>query len=88
MALFLRFKTAFFPQRNLNTHTAEQNCEMIVATAAPRTPICNPKINNGSRTIFNTAPIRIVNIPVFPNPWLLIKGFIPSVIITNSVPKR
>ena len=88
IALFFRFRIAFFPVRKRKTQMAEQSWEMIVAKAAPWTPMCIPKINRGSRRMFSTAPISIVSIPVFPKPWLLINGFIPRVIITNRVPRR
>ena len=88
IASFLMRSVTFLPVRNFSTQTAEQNCDRIVASAAPRTPIWNTKIKIGSRTIFKAAPIRIVSIPIFPKPWQLINGFSPSEIITNGVPIR
>lgn len=32
------------------------------------------------------APIRTDSMPVFANPWAVIKAFIPSVISTKTVP--
>ena len=80
--------SAFFPVRKKNTHTADAPWEITVAMAAPRTPISNPKIRTGSRMIFMTAPRRTVIIPIFPNPWALIKLFIPRLVITKTVPRR
>ena len=82
------FRTAFFPVRNLRTQSAEQIWEIIVAIAAPLTPIWNTKIKTGSRIKFITAPMRTVSIPMLPNPWQLIKGFRPREIITAGVPAR
>ena len=44
---------------------------MIVAIAAPLTPIFNANINIGSRTILNRPPIIIVNIATFAFPSAL-----------------
>ena len=37
----------------------ESAWEMVVAQAAPATPMPNPKIKMGSKTVFTTAPITI-----------------------------
>ena len=42
---------------------APEICPITVATAAPATPMSRPKMNTGSRTMFNTAP----------EPWTIIK---------------
>ena len=60
---------------------------MMVARAAPFTPIPKPKIKIGSRMIFNTAPSTTTHILTVVLPWAVIKAFIPSVIWTNSVPE-
>ena len=62
--------------------------EMMVARAAPRTSMRKPKMNTGSRMMLATAPRSTVCIPIRPNPWELIKAFIPSPIITNTLPSR
>ena len=74
--------------RNLSTHAADKNWEMIVARAAPRTSMRKPKMNTGSRMMLATAPRSTVCIPIRPKPWELIKAFIPSPIITNTLPSR
>ena len=51
-------------------------------------PMSKRKMNTGSRTMFTTAPSPTVIMPTFPNPWALIKGFIPRPIITKRVPVR
>ena len=61
---------------------------MMVARAAPRTPMWRTKIKSGSRIRFRTAPMETVSIPVIPNPWALIKLFMPRLIMTKSVPIR
>ena len=50
---------------------------MTVAMAAPATPMSKTKMKIGSRTRFRTAPMARVHMPVFGNPWALIKPFIP-----------
>ena len=88
MAGSFSFKMVFLPVRNLSTQKADRNWEMIVASAAPLTPMPNTKINSGSRTIFATAPRSTVYMPMRPNPWEFIKLFMPSPIITNTLPSR
>ena len=76
------------PVKNWSTHTADTPWAITVARAAPFTPMSSRKIKMGSSTMLMTAPMTTVNIPVFPNPWALIKGFIPRPIMTNRVPHR
>ena len=83
----LIFRNVFFPHRKLTTQMQESACDMIVARAAPRTSMSNPKMKIGSRMIFATAPIRTESIPVFANPCAVIKAFMPSVISTKIVPR-
>ena len=69
------------------TQTHETHCEITVASAAPLTPILSPKINIGSSTIFDTAPIITVTMPIFAKPCAVINAFMPRVSWTNTVPK-
>ena len=69
----------FFPNRKARTQIHDKAWEKIVARAAPRTPMWKPKIKMGSRIIFATAPMSTESIPVFANPWAVIKAFMPSV---------
>ena len=78
----------FFPVRNFSTQAAEQAWERMVARAAPFTPRSSAKMKMGSSTIFTTAPRATVSMPITEKPWALMKGFIPSPIITNRVPSR
>ena len=86
---FLAFKrrTVFLPKRNATTQMHETHCEITVASAAPLTPILSPKINIGSSTIFDTAPIITVTMPIFAKPCAVINAFMPRVSWTNTVPK-
>ena len=83
-----RRSSAFLPQRNATAHSAERNCEITVASAAPCTPMPSAKINTGSRMIFTTAPSSTVIMPMLPKPWALMKLFMPSPSITNTVPHK
>ena len=76
----------FEPRKKYNTQIAEIACDIIVANAAPETPICNPKINIGSKIILAAAPIKIVPIPVKENPCAVIKLFKPREIMTKILP--
>ena len=76
----------FLPHKNATTQIQDSACEMIVASAAPRTSICSPKIKIGSRMILLTAPINTEYIPVFANPCAVINAFMPRVSSTNIVP--
>ena len=77
-----------FPSKNRTIHTQETPCERIVASAAPRTPICNPKIKIGSNIILHTAPITTVSIPVLANPCALMNAFSPNASCTKMVPSE
>ena len=79
-------RIAFFPVRNRSTQRADTAWEIMVARAAPLTPIPMPKIIMGSSTMFSTAPMAMVIMPVLPKPWELIKAFIPRLIIIKMVP--
>ncbi len=81
------FRMVLEPRRKQSTHTALTAWLNTVAIAAPRTPIPNPKIRIGSRTILQTAPTTVVIILIFANPCVVIKGFIPITIITKTVPR-
>ena len=82
------FKRVFFPARNASTQMVEQAWEITVASAAPRTPICIPKMKTGSSTMLQTAPISTESMPVFANPWAVINMFMPSVSSTKMVPSE
>ena len=84
----LRLKIVRFPVRKRNVHRADAAWEITVAMAAPRTPIPKTKMKIGSRMRFRIAPIRTVIMPVRPNPWELMKLFIPRPIMTNRLPHR
>ena len=65
---FLSRKNVFLPERKCNTHIHDNACEIIVASAAPRTPIPNTNINIGSRIILDIAPITTESILVLAKP--------------------
>ena len=50
------FKIDFFPHRKATTQIEEIACEIIVAKAAPLTPMLKVKIKIGSRIIFQDSP--------------------------------
>ena len=83
-----RRRAALRPVRKTSTHTAEHPWAITVAQAAPCTPRSSQKMKMGSSTMFTTAPSPTVIIPTRPKPWALINGFMPSPIITNTVPNR
>ena len=83
---FFSLRTVSFPDRKRIAQTALIACERTVASAAPCTPISNPKIKIGSRTIFVTAPITTVIMLILENPCAAIKAFSPSVSCTKIVP--
>ena len=56
---------------------------MTVASAAPRTPISNAKINMGSSMMFATAPVIIVIIAAFAMPTERRRLF-PVIATTNN----
>ena len=84
---FLSLSTVFLPRRNARTHTQDTACDITVATAAPLTPMLSAKINRGSSTMFNTAPMSTVYMPVLAKPCAVMKAFRPSVICTKIVPR-
>ena len=79
---------AFFPRRKEKAHSADKNWEMMVARAAPCTPMSKTKMKRGSRTMLVTAPMSTVIIPLRPKPWALINWFIPRLTMTNTLPSR
>ena len=89
MRKYARFKrrTVCFPVRNRRTHAADTACEIIVATAAPRTPIFSTKMNSGSSTVLSTAPMTTVFIATEERPCAVMKPFRPSDVITKTVPR-
>ena len=34
-----------------------------------------------------TAPMTVVSILIFAKPWVVMKGFMPSTVITKTVPR-
>ena len=78
----------FLPSRNQTIHTALTACEMMVASAAPRTPMFSTKMKMGSSTILLTAPISTLSMAVVAKPWALMKALSPSENITKTVPSR
>ena len=58
---FSIFIIVFLPVRNVKVHKAAINCEIMVASAAPLTPIPRMKINTGSRIRLHAAPIDTVS---------------------------
>ena len=83
---FLIRSTDFSDVKNRITQIQETAWDKIVASAAPLTPILNPKIRIGSKIMLIMAPIATVYILVLAKPCVEIKAFIPSVICTNMVP--
>ena len=79
-------RVVFLPVKKRSTQTAETACERMVAKAAPWTPIPNAKIKIGSKTMLQTAPITVVFMPVFANPWEVMNMFSPMTICTKMVP--
>ena len=84
---FLSRRTVLLPQRNEMTHAQDTACEMIVASAAPFTPMPSANMNTGSSTMLSTAPIITVFMPTFAKPCAVIKELRPSVICTKIVPR-
>ena len=74
------------PHKKRTTHTAETAWAVMVARAAPFTPIFRPKIRMGSRTILTTAPIITEAIPTVEKPWEVIKKFRPRASSTKMEP--
>ena len=46
----------------------------------------SPKIRMGSRTMLMTAPMTVVSILVLAKPWVVMKGFMPMTMSTNTLP--
>ena len=76
------------PRRKDTAQTVEKNWAMMVAKAAPCTPMSSRKMKMGSSTMLVTAPSNTVIMPLRPKPWALMKLFIPRLIITNTLPHR
>ena len=83
---FCSFSMVRFPVKNRSTHAADNAWERMVASAAPLTPISSRKIKMGSRIILVTAPMSVVFMLIFANPWAVIKAFSPRLICTKTVP--
>ena len=83
---FFILRIALSPVRNFIIQMAERVWEIIVARAAPCTPIWNRNINTGSRIRFATAPMMTVIMPIPANPWALMNIFMPRPIITETLP--
>ena len=62
-----------FPSRNHTTHTADTPWAVMVARAAPFTPMPKPKMNTGSSTMLITAPMSTVAMPMVEKPWAVMK---------------
>ena len=77
----------FRPLRKQSTHTALTAWLITVATAAPCTPMRNPKIRMGSRMMLQTAPTTVVIMLNLAKPWVVMNGFSPITIITKTVPR-
>ena len=71
-----------------STQIAPASCDRMVASAAPCTPMWNPKIKIGSKMILSAAPMSTDPIAVFDCPCAVINGFNPSTICTKNVPIR
>ena len=76
------------PVKKRSTHRQEKPWEMIVASAAPRTPMPSAKMNSGSSAIFSAAPMTTENIASLAKPCAEMKGLSPSTSCTNTVPSR
>ena len=63
-----------FPNRIINIHRIRKGC------------VTMPKIKTGSRIMLEIAPISTESIPVFANPWAVMKLFMPRVSCTKIVP--
>ena len=82
------FSLVRLPVRKASTQMADTAWAMMVASAAPWTPIFMPKIKMGSSTMFVTAPMITVSMEVVEKPWVVIKLFRAREIWTNTVPQR
>ena len=50
------------PVKKRSIHIIDTHCDMMVANAAPLTPMPNVNMNSGSSAMFITAPITTVSI--------------------------
>ena len=84
--LGLKRQYPFFNRKNAITQAADSACEIIVATAAPRTPKSKAYMNNGSKPILATAPMITEVMLYRVKPCAVINAFIPKVSWTKIVP--
>ena len=49
-------------------------------------PMFRAKMNRGSRAMFSAAPMITVSMPTRGKPWALMKGFMPKLTSTGTVP--
>ena len=82
-----RCRRVCFPVRKRRIQIAPTDWLSTVASAAPCTPIPRAKMKIGSRMMLMTAPITVVSMLIFAKPWVVMKGFMPSTIITKTVPR-
>ena len=61
---------------------------MMVARAAPRTPMPKPKMKMGSSTMLVTAPMSTVAMEMVEKPWAVMKKFRPRESSTKMLPSR
>ena len=66
--LSLNLRIEFLLHKKLTTQMQEKAWEIIVASAAPLTPISRTKMKTGSKTMLDTAPINTESIPCFAKP--------------------
>ena len=78
--LIRSLRCVFLPHRNSSTHAQDRACEMMVAQAAPATPMLKPKMKMGSSTMLATAPMSTESMPVLAKPCAVMNAFMPSVI--------
>ena len=76
------------PRRNHTTHTADTAWAVMVARAAPCTPMLKPKMRMGSSTMLTTAPMSTVAMPTVEKPWAVMKKLRPRESSTKMVPER
>ena len=81
-----RRRVVFLPNRKASTQAQDMAWEMMVASAAPCTPIPRAKIKMGSRMMLAAAPMSTESMPVWAKPWAVINMFMPSVSCTKMVP--
>ena len=79
---------AFFDDKNPTIQAALQACEIMVASAAPFTPMPKVKMNNGSRPMLSTAPISTEYMAMAGRPCVLMNVLSPTDVSTNMVPAR